>query len=158
MAATPVPEGYHTLTPYLCVKGGAAAIDFYARAFGARERMRLAGEDGKIGHAEIEVGDSVVMLADEHPEMAFHGPDHHQGSPVHMHLYVEDVDAVYRRAVAAGATAVRPVADQFYGDRSGSVRDPFGHTWHLATRKEDLSSEEIAARFRKMAGQGAGGG
>ena len=157
MAATPVPKGYHTLTPYLCVKGGAAAIEFYARAFGARERMRLAGEYGKIGHAEIEVGDSVVMLADEHPDMGFHGPEHHQGSPVHLHLYVEDVDAVYRRAVDAGATAVRPVADQFYGDRSGSVRDPFGHTWHLATHKEDLSEEEMTARMQAMSEKGGGG-
>ncbi len=155
MAATPIPEGYHSLTPYLCVDGGTAAIAFYARAFGARERMRLAGAEGKISHAELEIGDSVVMLADEHPDIGFRGPEHHQGSPVHLHLYVEDVDAVYARAVEAGATPVRPVQDQFYGDRSGSVRDPFGHTWHLATHKEDLSSEEVEARMRAMSQTGS---
>jgi PhnB protein len=158
MAVTPVPEGYHTLTPYLCVKGGAAAIEFYAQAFGASERMRLGAAEGKVSHAELQIGNSVVMLADEHPEMGFHGPGHHHGSPVHLHLYVEDVDAMYRRALDAGAIPVRPVADQFYGDRTGSVRDPFGHTWHLATRKEDLSQEEMAARLREMSGKADSGG
>lgn len=153
MPAKPVPEGYHTLTPYLCIDGANAAIAFYKRAFGATERMRLAAPGDRIGHAELQIGDSVVMLADEHPEIDFRGPQHHRGSPVHLHLYVQDVDATYRGAVDAGATPVRPVEDQFYGDRSGSVRDPFGHTWHLATHTEDLTQEEVEARMQAMAGK-----
>lgn len=141
----PVPEGYHTVTPYLIVNAGAKALDFYARAFGAIERLRIdAG--GKIGHAEITIGDSCVMLADEHPEIGALGPTTVGGSPVSLHLYVEDVDAVVARAVAAGATLVRPVADQFYGDRVGGVADPFGHRWFIATHKEDLSPEELQRR------------
>jgi PhnB protein len=146
----PVPEGYHTVTPYLIVNAGAKALDFYARAFGAIERLRIdAG--GKIGHAEITIGDSCVMLADEHPEIGALGPTTVGGSPVSLHLYVEDVDAVVARAVAAGATLVRPVADQFYGDRVGGVADPFGHRWFIATHKEDLSAEEL---HRRAATQG----
>jgi PhnB protein len=146
----PVPEGYHTVTPYLIVNAGAKALDFYARAFGAIERLRIdAG--GKIGHAEITIGDSCVMLADEHPEIGALGPTTVGGSPVSLHLYVEDVDAVVARAVAAGATLVRPVADQFYGDRVGGVADPFGHRWFIATHKEDLSPEEL---HRRAATQG----
>ena len=141
----PVPEGYHTVTPYLIVNAGAKALDFYARAFGAIERLRIdAG--GKIGHAEITIGDSCVMLADEHPEIGALGPTTVGGSPVSLHLYVEDVDAAVARAVAAGATLVRPVADQFYGDRVGGVADPFGHRWFIATHKEDLSPEELRRR------------
>ena len=141
----PVPEGYHTVTPYLIVNAGAKALDFYARAFGAIERLRIdAG--GKIGHAEITIGDSCIMLADEHPEIGALGPTTVGGSPVSLHLYVEDVDAAVARAVAAGATLVRPVADQFYGDRVGGVADPFGHRWFIATHKEDLSSEELQRR------------
>ena len=146
----PVPEGYHTVTPYLIVNAGAKALDFYARAFGAIERLRIdAG--GKIGHAEITIGDSCIMLADEHPEIGALGPTTVGGSPVSLHLYVEDVDAVVARAVAAGATLVRPVADQFYGDRVGGVADPFGHRWFIATHKEDLSREEL---HRRAAAQG----
>ena len=141
----PVPEGYHTVTPYLIVNAGAKALDFYARAFGAIERLRIdAG--GKIGHAEITIGNSCVMLADEHPEIGALGPTTVGGSPVSLHLYVEDVDAAVARAVAAGATLVRPVADQFYGDRVGGITDPFGHRWFIATHKEDLSSEEVQRR------------
>jgi PhnB protein len=141
----PVPEGYHTVTPYLIVNAGAKALDFYARAFGAIERLRIdAG--GKIGHAEITIGDSCIMLADEHPEIGALGPTTVGGSPVSLHLYVENVDAAVARAVAAGATLVRPVADQFYGDRVGGVADPFGHRWFIATHKEDLSPEELRRR------------
>ena len=139
-----VPEGYHTVTPYLIVKGGAEALDFYARAFGAVERLRIG--DGKIGHAEITIGDSCVMLADEHPEIGALSPTTVGGAPVSLHLYVEDVDAVVARAVAAGARLIRPVADQFYGDRVGGLADPFGHRWFIATHKEDLSREELQRR------------
>lgn len=154
MSAKPIPDGYHAVTPYLAVRGAAAAIDFYQRAFGASERMRLGAPGGKIGHAELEIGDAVVMLADEHPEMDFLSAEHYRGSPVHLHLYVPDVDASYRRALEAGATQVRALQDQFYGDRSGSVRDPFGHVWHLATHKEDLSADEINARMKAMSQRG----
>lgn len=150
MHAKPIPDGYHDLTPYLAVRRATEAIEFYKRAFGAKERMRLEGPDGKIGHAELQIGDSVIMLADEHPTMDFHGPEHYGGSAVGLHLYVEDVDASFRRAAEAGAKSVRPVQDQFYGDRSGSLRDPFGHVWHLATHKEDVGPEEIDRRARAM--------
>jgi PhnB protein len=140
----PVPEGYHTVTPYLIVKGGAQALDFYARAFGAVEHLRIGS--GKIGHAEIAIGNSRVMLADEHPEVGALSPATVGCSPVTLHLYVEDVDAVIARAVAAGATLIRPVADQFYGDRVGGIVDPFGHHWSIATHKEDLSPEELQRR------------
>jgi PhnB protein len=146
----PVPDGYQTVTPYLLVKGGAQALDFYGRAFGAVERLRIDG-GGKIGHAEITIGESCVMLADEHPENDALGPTTVGGTPVSLHLYVEDVDAVVARAVAAGATLIRPVADQFYGDRVGGIADPFGHRWFIATHKEDLTSEELN---RRAAAQG----
>jgi len=142
----PIPDGHHAVTPYLSVNGAAAAIEFYRRAFGAREVMRMAQPDGRIGHAELEVGDSRIMLADEFPEMNFRAPSSLGGSPVHLHLYVEDADAVVARAVAAGATLTRPVQDQFYGDRSGTVTDPHGHVWHVATHKEDLSMAELERR------------
>jgi PhnB protein len=146
MAVKAVPEGYHTATPYLIVDGAATALEFYRKAFGATERMRFAAPGGKIGHAEITIGNSAIMLADEHPEMGYRGPQAIGGTPVSIHLYVENVDEVFPRAVAAGATALRPVADQFYGDRSGTLRDPFGHVWHVATHKEDLSPEEMHRR------------
>ena len=148
MASTvkPVPDGYHTLTPYLSIKGAAAAIEFYQKAFDAREVMRISQPDGRIGHAELQLGDSRVMLADEHPDMDFRGPQALGGSPVHLHMYVDDVDAVVARAVGAGAKIVRPVQDQFYGDRLGTVSDPFGHVWHVSTHKEDLTPEEIGRR------------
>jgi PhnB protein len=144
--AKPIPDGYSTLTPYLIVPDGAASVEFYRRAFGASERMRLVTPDGKIGHAELVIGDSVVMLADEYPAHGARAPQHFGGSPVMLHLYVQDVDAVVARAVAAGATLTRPVQDQFYGDRSGAVTDPFGHLWHIATHIEDVAPEEIARR------------
>jgi PhnB protein len=146
MAVKAVPEGYHTATPYLIVDGAAKALEFYRKAFGATERMRFAAPGGKIGHAEITIGNSAIMLADEHPEMGHRGPQAIGGTPVTIHLYVENVDEVFPRAVAAGATALRPVTDQFYGDRSGTLRDPFGHVWHVATHKEDLSPEEMHRR------------
>jgi PhnB protein len=159
MAVKPIPDGYHSVTAYLIVAGAAEAIDFYTRAFGAKERCRMPGPDGKIGHAEIQVGDSPVMLADEHPEFLARGPKTLGGSPVHLMIYVEDVDAVFRQAVAAGAKVIRPIKDQFYGDRSGSVEDPFGHSWTIATHKEDLTPEELDRRFAETMkpGQGQGG-
>ncbi len=146
MPAKPIPEGYRSITPYLCIKGAADAIEFYRKAFGATEVMRMAQPDGRVGHAELQIGDSRVMLADEFPDMGFRGPHSFGGSPVHIHLYVEDVDAVVNRSVAAGAKVVRPVQDQFYGDRSGTIADPYGHVWHVATHKEDLSMDELRRR------------
>jgi len=148
----PIPEGYHSMTPYLCVKGAADAIEFYKKAFGAKELLRMPAPGGKVGHAEIQIGDSRVMLADEFPEMGFVSPQSVGGTPVMMHLYVEDVDATVPKAVAAGAKVTREVADQFYGDRGGQVEDPFGHKWYVATHKEDLSPEEINRRAAKAMG------
>jgi len=142
----PIPDGYHVITPYLCIKGASDAIEFYKKVFGATEVMRMAQPDGRIGHAELQIGDSKFMLADEFPEMDFRSPRSIGGTPVMLHLYVEDVDTVVGRAVAAGAKVLRPVQDQFYGDRSGSVADPYGHVWHVATHKEDLSPDEIRKR------------
>ena len=150
MAVKPVPDGYHTVTPYLIVKDAARALDFYQKAFGARELMRFPGPGGKIGHAEIKIGDSPIMLADEHPDMGAVSPQSLGGTPVGIALYVEDVDALTNRAVAAGATVVRPVADQFYGDRSATVLDPFGHKWTIATHKEDVSPEEMQRRMQAL--------
>jgi PhnB protein len=142
----PIPEGYHTATPYLIVKGAASAIEFYKKAFGATELLRMVQADGRIGHAEIKIGDSPIMLADEFPEMGARGPQSLGGSPVSILLHVEDVDALFSQAVAAGAKVLRPVQDQFYGDRSGGVTDPFGHLWYIATHKEDVSPEELKKR------------
>ena len=142
----PIPPGYHAVTPYLCIKGAADAIDFYKRAFGASEVFRMAQPDGRIAHAEVQLGDSRVMLADEFPDMNFRGPQAIGGSPVHIHLYVDNVDAVFGQALAAGAKAVRPVQDQFYGDRSGTLLDPYGHTWHVSTHKEDVAPDELQKR------------
>jgi PhnB protein len=150
MAVRPIPEGYHTVTSYLIIKDAARALDFYKQAFGAVELMRMAGPDGCIGHAEIRIGDSPIMLADEFPGMGFRSPQSLGGTPVSLLLYVEDVDKRFSQAVAAGATVLRPVKDQFYGDRSGTLKDPFGHTWHLSTHKEDVSVEEIARRMAAM--------
>lgn len=147
MAVKPIPEGYHTVTPYLIVKGAAKALDYYKKAFGATEIMRMDGPGGSIGHAEIKIGDSIMMLADEHPEMGFRGPEASGGSPVGMCLYVENCDAVFNQALAAGGTVKRPLQDQFYGDRSGTLTDPFGHVWTISTHKEDLTPEEIGSRF-----------
>ena len=142
----PIPEGYHTATPYLIVKDAARAIEFYKKAFGATELMRMPGPGGKIGHAEIKIGDSPIMLADELPGMGFRSPESLGGSPISILLYVEDVDVVFSEALAAGAKVQRPVADQFYGDRTGGVTDPFGHVWYIATHKEDVSPEEMKKR------------
>jgi PhnB protein len=142
----PIPEGYHTVTPYLIIGGAAEAIEFYKKAFGATELFRMAQPDGKIGHAEIKIGDSPIMLSDEHPSMGYRGPKSLGGSPVSILLYVDDVDALVQQATAAGAKIDRPVEDKFYGDRSGSLTDPFGHIWHIATHKEDVSPEEMDKR------------
>lgn len=142
----PIPAGYHTVTPYLSVQGAARAIEFFRQAFGAKEVMRMEAPGGKIGHAEVAIGDSRIMLADECPERNFRSPRSGGGSPVHLYLYVDDVDSTVKRAAAAGAKMLTPVTDQFYGDRSGSLEDPFGHVWHVATHKEDLSMEEIRRR------------
>jgi PhnB protein len=132
--------------PYLIVDGAAAAIDFYTSVFGAIERMRMPGPDGRLGHAELEVGDSVIMLADENPEMGIHGPKKIGGTPVTLHVYAEDSDAAFERAVNAGARSLRPMEDQFYGDRSGQFEDPFGHRWNVATHVEDVPADEMERR------------
>jgi PhnB protein len=142
----PIPEGYHSVTPYLIIKGAADAIEFYKKAFGATELFRMEHE-GKIGHAEIKIGDSPIMLSDEHPSMGFSGPTTLGGSPVSLMIYVEDVDTIYNQAIEAGATEQMPLQDKFYGDRSGSLKDPFGHIWHVATHKEDVSPEEMQKRI-----------
>lgn len=150
MAVKSIPDGYHSITPYLIVGGAAQAIEFYKKAFGATELMRMPGPGGKIMHAEIKIGDSIVMMADEHPEMGARGPQSIGGTPVGLMIYVQDVDAVARQAQAAGAKVERPVQDQFYGDRSGQFIDPFGHKWTIATHKEDLTHEEIGRRMQEM--------
>lgn len=146
------PDGYHSVTPYLIVANGAAAIEFYKQAFDAVELMRMDGPDGCIMHAEVRIGDSPVMLAGEFPDMQCFGPEKYGGSPVSLMIYVEDVDAQFSQALAAGATELRPVKDQFYGDRSGTLKDPFGHTWTLSTHKEDLSEDQIKERMATMEG------
>jgi PhnB protein len=147
-ATSPIPAGYHSVTPYLCIKGAAQAIEFYAKAFGATEHLRMAQPDGRIGHAEIQIGDSRLMLADEFPEMGFVAPKGGERTPVMLHIYLADVDAVFTRAVDAGAKSVRPVTDQFYGDRGGMLEDPFGHYWYLATHVEDVPDEELQRRMK----------
>ena len=142
----PIPEGYHSITPYLVVNDAAGAIEFYKSAFGASELMRMTAAAGRVGHAEIRIGDSRIMLADEFPEMGARSARTLGGSPVHIYLYVEDVDAVTGKALAAGAKELRPVKDQFYGDRSGSIEDPFGHVWHVSTHKEDVPQDELKRR------------
>jgi PhnB protein len=144
---SPIPEGYHALTPYLTVRDGDAAIRFYVQAFGASELYRMTDDNGRVSHAEIQIGDSRIMLADEFPEKHIHSPQHYGGTSVNMLLYVEDVDAVHARAVAAGALELRKMADQPYGDRSCVVADPFGHQWILATHFEDVSPEEMKRRM-----------
>jgi PhnB protein len=148
--AKPIPDGFHPITPYLCCKGAAEAIEFYKRAFGAEERMRLAEPGARIGHAEIVIGKAPVMLADEYPDHGVLSPKTIGGSPVTIHVYVDDVDALYARAVAAGAKADKPPEDQFYGDRSVNLVDPFGHRWMFATHTEDVSGEEVQRRYDAM--------
>ena len=145
----PIPDGHNSVSASLIVDGAARALDFYKSAFGATELFRHEAPGGKIGHAEVRIGDTVVMLADVHPDFDAHGPAKYGGSPVSLHLYVEDVDKVAQRAVAAGAKVKRPVADQFYGDRLGTLEDPFGHTWHVSTHIEDVSAEELDRRAAK---------
>jgi PhnB protein len=154
MSVSPVPTGYHNVTPYLVVDGAAAALAWYTKAFNAREMMRLAAPGGKIGHAEIEIGDSRIMLADEAPAHNAKAPGAFGGSPISLHLYVPDVDAVVARATAAGATVKSPPENKFYGDRQGTVLDPFGHTWHISTHIEDVTNTEIERRMRAMTGPG----
>jgi PhnB protein len=148
----PIPEGYHTVTPYLVITNAGKAIEFYKEAFGATECMRLATPDGKVMHAEIKIGDSPIMLCDECPDWNSLSPQTIGGTAVSIVLYVEDVDAVVKRAVEAGAKLLMPVADQFWGDRMGSVTDPFGHKWSIATHTEDVSPEEISTRAKAFFG------
>ena len=150
MAVKPIPDGYHTATPYLIVQDGARAIDFYKQAFGATELFRMADTSGKIGHAEIRIGNSTIMLAEEYPDMGYRSPKSLGGTPVSILLYVEDVDAVFNQAVAAGGQVQRPIKDEFYGDRTGTLTDPFGHVWTIATHKEDVSPEEMDRRYRAI--------
>lgn len=145
MSVKPIPEGYHSITPYLIVDGAAAAIAYYEKVFNATEVLRMPGPDGRIMHAEIQIGTSRLMLADEHPAIGAYAPAHFKGSPLHLMLYVEDVDSVFAKAVAEGAAVERPLADQFYGDRTGGIIDPFGHHWYLATHIKDVSPEEMNA-------------
>jgi len=143
---TPIPEGYPRVTPYLIVDGANAAIDFYCSVLGASERMRMPMPGGRVGHAELELGDSIIMLADENPDMEIRGPGAIGGTPVSLLVYVEDSDATFERAVQAGAKALRPVEDRFYGDRSGQFQDPFGHRWDVSTHVEDVPPEEMSKR------------
>jgi PhnB protein len=150
----PVPDNYPRLVPSLAVNGAAAAIDFYCQVFGAVERVRMQAPDGRIGHAELLFGDSVLMLADEFPEVGNLSPESVGGTPVTLLTYVEDVDAVFQRALDAGAKQLRPVQDQFYGDRSGGFQDPFGHRWFVATHIEDVPEDELRRRSARAMGQG----
>ena len=148
MAVMPIPEGYNSVTPYLAVEDASAAIDYYKQAFGAKERVRMEAPDGSIGHAELEIGDSLVMLADPMPQSTTRPPNELGGTSAGVFLYVEDVDAVVGRAVDAGAKVTMEVADQFWGDRFGTIRDPFGHIWSIATHVEDVAPEEMAERAK----------
>jgi PhnB protein len=150
----PIPDNYPRVSPYLHIDGAAEAIAFYTEVFGATERLRMAGPDGRVGHAELWFGASLVMLADQFPDMGVKGPKAFGGSPVVLSIYVEDVDATVERAVAAGATVTRPVADQFYGDRVGQIEDPFGHGWSVHTHIEDVSADEMMRRGQEQAGAG----
>jgi len=142
----PIPEGYHSLTPYLIIDGAADAIEYYKKAFGATELFRM-DHGGKIGHAELKIGDSPIMLADENLEMGFRGPKALGGTPISLMIYVDDVDTIYPRALEAGGVEMKPLQDQFYGDRSGTLTDPFGHVWTVATHKEDVTPEEMDKRM-----------
>ena len=156
MAVKPTPDGYHSVTPYLIIEGAADAIEFYKQAFGATELFRFPSPDGKIGHAEMKIGDSPIMLADAYPDMGYKGPKSLGGSPVSLMIYVEDVDTVFSQAVAAGATVKEAVSDKFYGDRLGTLVDPFGHVWHISTHKEDVSLAEMEKRAKAASAQGSG--
>ena len=149
----PIPDGYHNVTAYLIVDGAAKAIDFYKKVFGATEKMRMPGPGGKVGHAELTLGDSMIMLADEHPDMGHRAPHAFGGSAVSLLVYVPDVDATVKTAIAGGAKVVRPVENQFYGDRMGAIEDPFGHQWSVATHVEDVPPEEMAKRAAAAMGK-----
>jgi PhnB protein len=150
----PIPEGYHSVTPHLVIKGAAQALEFYKTAFGATELFRMEHE-GMIGHAEIKIGDSPIMLADEHPDQGHVSPTTLGGSPVGIMIYVDDVDKIYNQAISAGAREVKPLQDQFYGDRSGTLTDPFGHVWTVATHKEDVAPEEMDRRLANLHAKGS---
>lgn len=150
MPVKAIPDGYHSVTPYIICRDAGRALDFYKLAFGAQELFRLPAPGGKIGHAEIKIGDSIVMLADEHPDFQAHSPQKYGGTPVTMLIYVQDVDKAFPQAIAAGGKETRPIKDQFYGDRSGTLTDPFGHIWTIATHKEDVTPEEMDKRFKAM--------
>jgi PhnB protein len=152
MAVDPIPADYPRVNPYLCIDGAARAIEFYADVFGAQERMRMPAPDGRIGHAELQIGDAVIMLADEYPELDFRSPLTIGGTPVTLHVYVEDVDDVFDRALSAGATERRPVEDKFYGERSGQFEDPWGHRWHVSSRIEAVPPDEMARRASEQGG------
>ncbi len=145
----PIPEGYHTITPYLVVRNGAEAIDFYKRAFGAKELYRMEGPGGSVMHAELQIGDSRFMLGDEQPKMGYSAPQPGSRVPVGLYIYVDDVDVLASKAIAAGITVDRPVTDQFYGDRTGSFTDPFGHSWSIATHIEDVAPDEMRRRMEQ---------
>jgi PhnB protein len=150
MPVKAIPEGYHSVTPYLIIKGATGAIDYYKKVFGASEIMRFPTPDGQIGHAELKIGDSVIMLADEQPARGYRSPKALGGSPTSIMLYVNDVDSVFKKAVDAGANVQQPVKDQFYGDRSGTITDPFGHVWTIGTHKEDVTPEEMKRRMASL--------
>lgn len=149
MAVKAIPEGYHSVTPYLIIKGAANAIDFYKRVLGAKELMRIPAPGGKIGHAELTIGDSHIMLSDEHPEMGHRSPQTIGGTGVSLMVYLERVDEIFKQALAAGAKELQPVKDQFYGDRSGTFQDPFGHVWTVSTHVEDVPPEELSRRMEQ---------
>jgi len=151
----PIPDGYHSVTPYLIIKGAADAIEFYKKAFGATELFRME-HGGQVGHAEIKIGNSPIMLADEQPGMGYVSPKTLGGTPVSLMIYVEDVDTIFKQAITSGGVQLKPLQDQFYGDRSGSLTDPFGHIWTVATHKEDVTPEEIDKRVAAL-GQSASG-
>jgi PhnB protein len=156
MATKPIPEGYHTVTPYLAVDDAAAAIEYYTKVFGAKETVRMDGPDGTIGHAELDVGDSKIMLSDPFPQASTKPPKELGGTSASVFMYVEDVDAVVKKAVDAGATITMEVQDQFWGDRFGSITDPFGHLWSIATHVEDVPPEEMEERAKKAMAEMAG--
>ena len=154
MAVKPIPDGYHTVTPYLIVKGADKALDYYTRAFGAREVLRLPGPGGGVAHAEIQIGTSRIMLGDEMPEMGWRGPQSIGGTPVSLMIYVENVNEAYPRALKAGGKELKPLQDQFYGDRTGTLADPFGHVWTIATHVRDVSEAEMKKAMESMAAGG----
>ncbi len=144
----PIPDGYHSVTPHLIIKDAAAAIEFYKKAFGATELFRMDQPNGKVAHAEIKIGDSPIMIADEYPDLGYRSPATLGGTPVSIMIYVDDVDTIFEQALAAGGEQQKAVQDQFYGDRSGTLKDPFGHIWHVATHVEDVTPEEMDKRAR----------